>query len=136
MPPSCPTFESLTAQAVAVAEVPKPRGLFWDLFGGRPDALVQDVINHGDRYSAELTRLATELAEGRKKTSELSPAEQELLNAATLDFYQYKPAVVPTPKTPVSPPRSLANEPIEPVSRPVAGVDLPLGVDPNPYWWM
>ena len=136
-PPSCPTFESLTSQAVAVADVPKPRGIFWDLFGGQPEPLLQDVIEHEDRYSIEMVALANDLVHQRKKLSELTPGEASLLNAGAVSFYEYRPAVIPTPKTPVvRPPRSLVDEPVTPPERPTAGVDIPTGVDPNPYWWV
>lgn len=97
--------------------------------------MLADVMDHPDRYSAELVGLARDLLEKRRQVSDLTSQEQALLNVGALEFYQYRPEPQMT-KTPVSPPRPKKWEPVEPPAVPEVGVDLPAGVDPDPYWFM
>ncbi len=134
--PRLPTVEQLAAQGPTVAEVPQSKGLFWELFSGRPEALTEHVLEHPDQYSAELTTMVRDLAEGRRKTEELSPHEQALLNTASLTFYQYRPAVTHKPKAPTRQASRPEARPVDPPARPEIGVDVPAGAELQPYWWM
>jgi len=128
--------EQLATQGPTVAEVPKSKGLFWELFGGRTEALQQHVLEHPDQYTSELTTMVRDLSENRRKADELSSQEQALLNTAALTFYQYRPAVVHKPKAPTREASRPEARPVDPPARPEIGVDVPAGAELQPYWWM
>lgn len=132
-PPSPP--DPFAPELARVADLPAPsRGIFWELFGGRPDALVQDVVEHPDRYTTELVVLAQDIVEGRKKVGELTRGEAHLLNTGALEFYQFRPAPTgATQKPQTKGPRAIA--PVEAPAVPEVGVDIPEGADPRLFWW-
>jgi hypothetical protein len=134
-PPRLPTVEQLFAQGATVAEVPKSKGLFWELFGGDPAALTEHVLEHPDQFTSELTTLVRDLAENRRNKEELTPHEQSLLNTASLTFYQYRPAITSQPKTSTPPAPRSQLVPVDPPARPQAGVDIPADAVHQPYWW-
>lgn len=137
LPPSFPTLEQIAAGSPAVADTPKHKGIFWDLFGGQPDALIQDAVTFPDRYSSEFVRLATDLAELRRKVEDLTPEEAALLNTGSLEFYQYRPQTIQKQKAPTLPSRLPAEDRIvDPPARPDPLADLPPGAEARPYWWL
>jgi hypothetical protein len=133
-----PTLQELAAAALLTDEKPAPsKGLFWELFGGSSEALLQDVVQHSDRYSSELVVLARDVLECRKKMEELSDREKNLLNMGAFEFAQYRPEAEQKQKAPASPPRPTAarSQPVEPPPSPEPGVDVPEGASLRPYWW-
>jgi len=133
-----PTLEEL-AETARTVDTPKPRpkGLFWELFGGRPDALLADVLEHPEHYESRLVALAQELLEGRRKVTDLTSEEQGLLNLGTVNFAQYRPPKLEKPKAPAPPVPRPRRASAEPPSVPEPGVDIPEtpgGV--RPYWWV
>jgi hypothetical protein len=114
----------------------RPASLFEGLLGGRVEVLVQDAVDHPERYD-EPTRAALQ-ALGARGAGALSPAEQSVLNQATMDFAAYRPP--PTPKN--------APKPLAPVKKPrliEAADELTDGRAPQvetpggtmtPYWWL
>jgi len=138
-PPEVPkivSLEELARGEPAPAQVPAAKGLFWDLFGGQPEALIQDAITFPERYSSEFSGLARDLAEGRKNVKDLSGEEAALLNTGSLEFYQYRPQATQKQKAPTLPSRLPADRVVEPPARPDPLADLPPGADTRPYWWM
>ena len=77
---------------------PRPSpSLFQGLLGGRLDVLMQDALEHPERYE-DTTREAL-AALGTKKPEDLGPEEHAVLDRATLDFATYRPpAPTPAPK--------------------------------------
>jgi hypothetical protein len=99
--PRFPSFAELVKEDAEAKPVePEARkGLFETLIGN-PEILIDDSIKHPHRYEAETTELLYALSSGRKKLSELTPAAQELLDHATLEYAQpYRERkVVPPPQ--------------------------------------
>ncbi len=143
---SFPSVEQILAHPVnphpllRLADTPPPSSpsLFQGLLGGRLDVLVQDAVDHPERYD-EATQLALqELTAGTRKLEAMTPAERSILDRATMDFAAYRPP--PAPKN--------APKPQPPGRKPrlvVAADELEDGRAPQveepggtmtPYWWL
>ena len=132
-PPKPPTFPSLSDLLIGEVSAPPTssrHGLFETLFGGNPEALLQDALDHPDQYDERLVTLSRDLYEKRRAVADLTKEERDILNMGTMDFAQYRPP--PKQKTSVSPPRSLVTP--ELLTSPEPGVDIPF-TDVRPYWW-
>lgn len=131
-PPRPPTFPSLEETLIGVPSTPpvRTRGLFEDLFGGRPEALLQDALDHPEKYDSRLVMLAQDLYEKRRTLEQLTKEEQEILNLGTLEFVQFKPPT--TVKTTELPPKPIPTR--EVFDTPEPGTDIP-ATNIQPYWW-
>jgi len=145
--PKFPTVEELLQHEAGTSrhpllqltDVPPPpeRSLFQDLLGGRLEILTQDALDNPDRYEEGTRSLLTELMNGAKKREQLSPAEQRLLNRATIDFATYQPE---KPKAGVAPPKQKTTPKL--LSLDVVMPETPKAepVDPDmpapAYWWL
>lgn len=151
-PPAPPTFTQFPSQEQVMdhlsGRAPHPllqltettppsshASLFQGLLGGQRDVLVQDALDHPERYD-EATREA--LAALGTDARELTPADHKLLDSATLDYAAFRPPR-PTPRAP--------SAPKPPPRRPklLDDGDMPDGREPqvetpggtmSAYWWV
>lgn len=98
-----PTFQELAEQEREAmgkpASLPKKPSLFEALLGN-PAILHAALLDKPDNYDPKLLPLLLQLRAGRELSS-LTPEEIALLNAATLEFAQFKPpqkAKAPAPQ--------------------------------------
>jgi hypothetical protein len=116
----------------------KPASLFQGLLGGNLDVLVQDVLAHPERYEPQTQQMLWELGAGTRALSALSPADQAVLDRATLDFAAYRkpqaPPTAPKPQPPTRRPR-LVEAQNELGDGRAPQVEMP-GGPMTPYWWL
>jgi len=129
-PPTFPSLESLLVGEVSTPPVRRP-GLFDSLFGGRPDALLQDALDHPQQYDERLVILARDLYEKRKKLEDCTKEERDILNLGTIDFAQFRPP--PKTKAPAQAPRPPREQP-ELIATSESDADV-LNSEVRPYWW-
>lgn len=135
-PPSPPKFPSFVQLAELDRSQPPPArssSVFQALLG-RAEPLYIDSLEHPEKYSPEAVALLGELIAGTKKLDDLAPAEQGLLDHATIDFASATPEK-PRPPPQPAPRRAARAVRREPEAEPVAGVDVPADVQ-QPYWWL
>ena len=144
--PKFPTLEEMLEHQkgkphplLQLSEVPapKPSSLFEGLLGGRTEVLLQDALDHPERYD-DATRAALEALAARGGVA--TPEDRKLLDNATLDFAAFRPpraAPLPVkPKPPAPKPKLLSDEDelrdgrAEPEGGEEAGSPL------NGYWWV
>jgi hypothetical protein len=123
-----------------LSETPPPSSvsLFQGLLGGRLEVLVQDSIDHPERYDEPTRLMLQELAAGASKLEELTAAERGILDRATMDFAAYRPPQAPKnapkPQPPMKKPRLVeAADALEDGRAPQ--VEEPGGTM-TPYWWL
>ena len=130
--PSFPTFQQVVESDATPPSPPKRSGLFSALLGD-PRVLWHDLLERPKHYEEGVSELIQSLVHGHKKLDGLSPAEQTLLDRATLDFSQpHRPAPQPVPVPPPprrQSPKTTEVEYHEPVSS-------PFGDGLDPYWWL
>jgi hypothetical protein len=115
----------------------EPTSLFRGMLGGNVELLVQDAATHPESYEPLEQQLLAELATGARKVSELSPAELNVLDRATLGFAAYRPktpAEKPKPQPPARRPRLVeaANELQDGRAPQVETAGGPM----TPFWWL
>ena len=113
----------------------RPTSLFQGLLGGRLEVLVQDALDHPERYDAATREALADLGAGPRT---LSPADHRLLDSATLDYASFRPPQ-PAPRAtsaPKPPPRkpSLLDDGDMPDGR-EPQVETP-GGPMSAYWWV
>lgn len=128
--PTFPTFSALTVENERSQTDRKRDGLYSSLLGN-PQVLLQDLLANPAKYESGVAELLQELHTSKRKLEDLTTAETELLDRATVDFTQ------PNRSKPVQPPPVKKTEPrpvrynkTEP-SKPAPTVN---GMEP--YWWL
>ena len=104
------------------------------LLGGNVEVLIDDYEREPARYSPEVGELLS--AFGTRATGPLTPAEEQTLNTAVLEF-----AAAPKPVPPEAMKKKTARKaPIpqaeESIERGRPWEDAAPGVEPELYWWM
>ncbi len=115
------------------ATTSRPKGLFAELLGGDALVLHQDAEESPEKYDDGAISLLRRLVQGSQRKEELTPAERELLDRATLDFASYtKPA-----EKKVEPVRSMQKQAEEPEDGLSAEAfdDMPEN-NTSVYWWL
>jgi hypothetical protein len=116
----------------------EPTSLFRGMLGGNVDLLVQDAAAHPEGYEPGELALINELATGARKLRELSPAELNVLDRATVGFASYRPPKPapekPKPPAPAKRPR-LVEEANELQDGRAPQVETP-GGPMTAYWWL
>jgi hypothetical protein len=126
-PLSPPKFPSSFELIEPPQQAPRPKGLYEELLGARPEAIYLHALAHADTYEPEALPLLLELVNGQRSFKEISLEEQQVLDRACFDFATF------SPKKPMLPRKQENVAPSEPMSPPT--VDLPEGSLP-PYWWV
>ncbi len=86
--PTFPTFSELVKKEEEDQRKPKTvrqKGLFEALIGD-PRILYQELLEDPNRFDSDAAQVIQELSVGIRQLSDLTHAELELLNEATLDF--------------------------------------------------
>jgi hypothetical protein len=119
----------------------EPTSLFQGMLGGNLPVLVQDSIDHPERYDEETQLFLSELAAGTRKLEGMGPEDKAHLDRAVLDFASYKPRHRPPPAPPPQPfarARATVHEnPYEPAfdDGRAPQVEAP-GQTMSSYWWV
>ena len=115
----------------------EPTSLFRGMLGGNVDLLTQHAAQNPDSYEPLEQQLLAELGAGTRKVSELSPAELNVLDRATVGYASYRPKPAPEkpkPKPPAKRPR-LVEEANELQDGRAPTVETPGGTM-TAYWWL
>lgn len=146
--PTFPTLDDILAHQegtkahplVALSDMPTPppQSIFQGLLGGRTELLVQDALDHPERYDEPMRNALAEL--GGKKPGELTAAQLQTLNRATLDFAAYRPKARPAPAAipqsrtpPPKKPKLLEGGALEDGREPMVET---AGGPMSAYWWV
>jgi hypothetical protein len=91
--PQFPTLNDLLE--VAPTAPPKPRGVFQELMSSRPEYILQSAEEYPGRYDDRALSLLRAIYNNTTSYEALSPNDQELINQATMEFFQRPPIKEP-----------------------------------------
>jgi hypothetical protein len=127
--PTFPAFTALAATSELPQAEPKRGGLFSELLRD-PKVLLQDLLANPEKYEDGVASLVQELVASNRSLNDLSPAETELLDRATLDFSQ------PTRRREVTPAPVQAQKTAAPSVEYNTPQTAPSLDGLEPYWWL
>lgn len=119
----------------------QPASLFQGMLGGNLPVLVQDSVDHPERYDEETRLFLSELGAGTRGLEGMTPEDKAHLDSAVLDFASFKPPHRPPPAPPPQPfarARGTVHEsPYEPAfdDGRAPQVEAP-GQTMSSYWWV
>jgi hypothetical protein len=113
----------------------EPASLFQGMLGGNLLPLMQDSIDHPERYDDETQLFLNELAAGLRKAE--TPEDKARLDAATLDFASGgRQQPKPRPPAPPPKPRAAAVDPYAPGLDDGRAPQVETAGGPmSAYWW-